>query len=325
MAAASCGHVEPTAPTPFRPAPVVTTVSRADATGQVVDASNPSAGIAAVMISGTGTSTAYTDSSGFFTVTTPGSTFALLLWHPDFVERRTAAVLPATGLHFSMIPSTFDRVAFEELAPRSTSSGLRRWIQQPSLVVLTNIVEYDPVRLLPRVTDRAVAPGDFTCMLDGVRNAIGSMSDGTLRFKSVEVVAAPVDSRFSISDTPEGTIVLMTARGVGANGRAGAIAGSRPNIFVRGAIWIDSSEFALCGTTAARVYPHELGHALGYEHVTMASSIMSGVLPTPTLTAFDRDAFRIIYQRPPGNRAPDIDPPDYVINASLVPAALSSR
>ena len=35
---------------------------------------------------------------------------------------------------------------------------------------------------------------------------------------------------------------------------------------------------------------------------------------TDALTAFDRDAIRIVYQRPPGNRSPDIDPPAYVIN-----------
>ena len=70
----------------------------------------------------------------------------------------------------------------------------------------------------------------------------------------------------------------------------------------------------VCRITAARVYPHELGHALGYQHVTLAASVMSGSQPTTALTPFDREAIRIVYQRPPGNRSPDIDPPAYVIN-----------
>jgi len=48
--------------------------------------------------------------------------------------------------------------------------------------------------------------------------------------------------------------------------------------------------------------------------VTLEPSVMSGIDPTSALTPFDREALRIIYQRPPGNRAPDVDPPGYVIN-----------
>jgi hypothetical protein len=85
-------------------------------------------------------------------------------------------------------------------------------------------------------------------------------------------------------------------------------------VLVRGVVWVSADNLPLCGSTAARVYPHELGHALGYQHVMLEASIMSGVQPTSALTAFDRDAIRIVYQRPPGNRSPDVDPPTYVVN-----------
>ncbi len=52
---------------------------------------------------------------------------------------------------------------------------------------------------------------------------------------------------------------------------------------------------------------HELGHALGYQHVTSRPSIMNPELG-PDLTDFDRQAVSIAFQRPPGNRAPDHDP-----------------
>jgi hypothetical protein len=306
---ASCGHVDPAAPsdTPAATPPP-------NATGQVVSVASPSSGISNVVISSTGAIGTRTDASGFFTLSPAASTYALSLTHPDFVERRTAATLPASGLHVSMIPSTFDQAAFEEFAPRSTTTGLRRWTTNPSLIVLRNVVEYDGVNYVPLVTDRQVSEADFNCMLDGVQHAIAPMSDSTLTFKKVDVVSPLVGSRFSIPGTAEGTIVVATARGVLANGRASAFGGAQPDVLVRGVVWITADNLSLCGSTAARVFPHELGHALGYQHVTLEPSVMSGIDPTSALTPFDREALRIIYQRPPGNRAPDIDPPTFVIN-----------
>jgi hypothetical protein len=54
------------------------------------------------------------------------------------------------------------------------------------------------------------------------------------------------------------------------------------------------------------VRAHELGHALGYNHVTLASSVMNP-LATTEPTTFDLAACQIAFQRRPGNRAPDTD------------------
>ena len=305
----NCGRVAPTSPSEA-PAQVVAT----DATGQVVAIGSLVSGISNVVISGVGLISARTDARGFFSINTRASTYPLLLTHPNFVERRTAAILPASGLHVSMIPLTFDRDAFEELAPRAGVTGLRRWTQDPSLIVLTNVVEYDGVAYTPLVTDRRVPEADFGCLLDGVQGAIAPMSDNVMTFKKIDVMSPPAGSRFSIPGTTEGTIVLAVARGLSANGRASAFAGIQPEVLVRGVVWVSADNLPLCGSTAARVYPHELGHALGYQHVTLEASVMSGIQPTSALTAFDRDAIRIVYQRPPGNRSPDVDPPAYVIN-----------
>ena len=310
VASTNCGHVDPTSPSLTQP----TSVVPSNATGQVVSIESLATGISDVVISGVGAREARTDAGGFFTLDANRSAYPLLLTHPHFVDRRTAAVLPASGLHVSMIPSTFDRAAFEEFAPRGTTTGLRRWMANPSLTVLANVVMYDGVAYDPVVTDRQVADVDFGCMLDGVQRAIAPMSDGVMTFKKVDVLSLPAGSRFSIPSTPEGTIVLAVARGLLANGRASAFAGTEPNVFVRGVVWVSADNLPLCGSTASRVYPHELGHALGYQHVTLEPSMMSGIQPTSALTPFDRDAIRIVYQRPPGNRSPDVDPPAYVMN-----------
>ena len=313
--AASCGRVAPTSPSATsQPNPNASSPADPNATGQVVGIASLSNGISNVVISGGGVLNARTDARGFFTLNASTSTYPLTLTHPDFVERRTAVKLPASGVHLSMIPSTFDQEAFEELAPRATTTGLRRWTQDPSLTVLTNVVEYDGVGYTPLVTDRGIADADLTCVLDGVKRAIAPMSDNTLTFKKVETLALPAGTHFSIPSTPEGTIIVAVAHGLQANGRAAPFTGADPTVLVRGVVWVTADNLSLCGSTAARVYPHELGHALGYQHVTREASVMSGIDPTSALTEFDREALRIVYQRPPGNRAPDVDPPAYVIN-----------
>jgi hypothetical protein len=52
---------------------------------------------------------------------------------------------------------------------------------------------------------------------------------------------------------------------------------------------------------------HELGHALGYQHVTTRTSIMNPAIG-PDPTEFDRGGALIAFQRPVGNQAPDVDP-----------------
>ena len=52
---------------------------------------------------------------------------------------------------------------------------------------------------------------------------------------------------------------------------------------------------------------HELGHALGYNHVKSRTSIMNPAIG-PEPTDFDRAGAIVAFQRTPGNRSPDADP-----------------
>src|SRR5262245_10189948 len=170
VATINCGRV-PSSPSPTESQFSSETVPTA--TGQVVGIGTFTTGISDVVITGVGLRAAHSDAKGFFSIDKANSsTYSLVLTHPNFIERRTAAILPASGLHVSMIPLTFDQAAFEELAPRATVTGLRRWIENPSLTVLTNVVNYDAVAYDPVVTDRRLSDEDFSCMRDGVERAI---------------------------------------------------------------------------------------------------------------------------------------------------------
>src|SRR5215510_7650748 len=88
-----CDTVDPTSPSNPQAPPI----DESRATGQVVGIETPLSGIADVSITGAGPRTR-TDARGFFTISANSSTYSLLLTHPNFVERRTAASLPASGL-----------------------------------------------------------------------------------------------------------------------------------------------------------------------------------------------------------------------------------
>ena len=74
------------------------------------------------------------------------------------------------------------------------------------------------------------------------------------------------------------------------------------------------------GSVGARqtyVQAHEFGHALGVSHTfSDTPSIMSysGAGYSNDVTGFDRAAGRLMYQRSPVNRSPDVDPAGLVIN-----------
>jgi len=72
-------------------------------------------------------------------------------------------------------------------------------------------------------------------------------------------------------------------------------------------VMLDSSFQRSGSPFVSSLRAHELGHGLGYGHVTMAPSVMH---PSARVepTAFDYDAARIAFDRQPGNRSPDVDP-----------------
>jgi hypothetical protein len=87
-----------------------------------------------------------------------------------------------------------------------------------------------------------------------------------------------------------------------------------PDGTVTGGLVMLDREFEESGSPFRRALrAHELGHALGYQHVAARTSVMNPAAREEP-NASDRAASHVAFQRVPGNRSPDIDPDTASLN-----------
>lgn len=306
-------------PNPHPPGPAVF-----ETPVRVVSAFSQDVGVPQVLVTVGDGSEQQTDAAGVSTIRVgSASTASVRLRHSAFLERETYVRVPDDrGVNLSLIPTTHDPDAFEEFSPRLT--GLRRWTRNPRLLVLTHAVDFagatDGFREYP-VIDRLISPAQRECLSAGIAASLGEMSGGHLTWESIEVATVEPGTRFRTDGTPEGTIVVLPSVSLGSPGRGIGYTDANPFVISRGAVWLSADLLNFCVT--ALLYRHELGHALGYQHVTRTLSIMGLGLAPPT--DFDRRSIAILFQRPPGNRSPDRDPMGISVNLTTHSARVNAE
>jgi hypothetical protein len=286
-------------------------------TVRVVSALNPQVGLSQVMVTVANAREQQTDEAGVLVIRTESpATVSLRLRHPAFVERETSVRVPDDRpVELSLIPSTHDLAAFEEFSPRAT--GLQRWTRNPRLLLLSHAVDYGAATLGFRefpVINRAIGRTQLDCLATGLGAELAPLTGGRLSWTSVDIAEVEPGTRFRTDVSPEGTIVVLMSVSLGTAGRGTAYLGTEPFVLTRGAMWLTADVIDFCLTSL--LYRHELGHALGYQHVTRTTSIMSPVGLPAALTEFDRNSIAILFQRRPGNLLPDRDPPGISVNVS---------
>jgi hypothetical protein len=250
-----------------------------------------------------------TDSTGSFRADGAASgELTTVITGSGIVERRTAIVAPtSTPARLPLIPASFDLKAFDEMA-RTANARLQRWTAQPSLVVLGSVMSYKGIANEYAATSEQLSDEEVSLMVAHLAEGLRLLTGGRYQqFTDVRVERPAAGEMASV--LREGKIVAGRYDGIASLAQTigyGTWAEQPDGTVVGGSMFLDHS-FDRDDEQRRLLRIHELGHALGYTHVTSRASVMNpSIGPEPT--AFDTAAAVIAFQRPPGNTAPDTDP-----------------
>jgi len=256
-----------------------------------------------------GNQTATSDGQGLFEVDLGGTgTYRATVRGNNIVERETYVTgTNGSRARLSLIPQSFDLVAFDEMF-RSLNSRLARWTSRPSLVVLATVMDYRGSSDTFEATGEQMSDEEVTQMVQHYTEGLALLTGNTYTtFADVQVERPAGGTRVS----PFRAGKIVTGRYIGITTYAKTIgygqwAEQPDGTIASGANFLDR-DFDKNDSRRRLLRIHELGHSLGYQHVESRISIMNpAVGPEPN--DFDRGGAMIAFQRPVGNRNPDVDP-----------------
>jgi hypothetical protein len=282
-----------------------------------VNGSGPVAGVTATVNSramaasdAAGYALLWSDQAGQYGVTFTGSAV---------VTRTTSLKIPAAETPITLIPASFDMAAFNEMF--RPSQRLQRWTSAPALVILTRAVQYEGnYANNPVVLDEEMSDAEREQMLRDISDGFGLLTDRQMgTFANVTFESPAPGSRVNVMRT--GAILISRSKGLTEGTPEhywgyGRWATTSSGVVVGGNVMVDY-DFD-CPTSSYPQYRrclriHELGHALGYNHVTVRQSVMNSAARLEP-NSWDLQAVRIAFLRPPGNTAPDNDPAAFSLN-----------
>lgn len=208
----------------------------------------------------------------------------------------TAALAPAEG----------EARAMNEML-RGTSGHERHWMQRPSLVVVTTVMAFaDGPHQDFQTVDAHLSDDEARQLVDDMTAGLTLLSGRTFEhFATVRFEAPAVGA--SVRVARDGEIVVGRFRGVrtklNAVGYGGRTARADGTI-TSGTVMLDE-DYDGHDPLRNLLRMHELGHALGFNHVESQRSIMNAVLGAAP-TDFDRKVARLAFSHLTPDR-PDAD------------------
>ena len=209
------------------------------------------------------------------------------------VRDENSALLPGAGS-----PSVKTDVAMLDEMLRDSRGQLQYWTAVPELVVLTSVMQYHTTDSREFVaTAELLNAKDTESLVGDLRLALRQLTDNNFDdFAAIHYEQIPAGSRATIV-RPKQIVVgrfhglTDLAHTIGFGGRTARRAGD----IVGAAILLDS-EFDRTSAARRLSRTHELGHALGFNHVRSRVSIMNERIG-PEVTEVDRQIGMVAFQR----------------------------
>ena len=176
-------------------------------------------------------------------------------------------------------------------------SGHREaWASTPSLVIMSNVLDYERGDTTSGFTaiDQTLGDKELAQLKVDLTNALDQLTEGTFKaFSSITVESARAGDVVKV--VRPGQIVVARYRGVQATtgnlGYGGRL--THGVTIVAAAVMLDAA-FDTKSDQRQLLRTHELGHALGYNHVESRPSVMNARVGSP-ITDFDRAAIHAAF------------------------------
>lgn len=187
-----------------------------------------------------------------------------------------------------------DRKALEEML--GSSRPARRWTEAPALTVLGSVMKYVPGNRSEYVAgSERLSDSEIAEMVSDLTGALHVLSAGKFsEFASVSVLSVPPGSTAKVAKPNHIVVgrfdgVRQATKAIGFGGRR-----TRKDRTIEAGLIILDSDYDRTNANRHLLRMHELGHALGYDHVRSRESIMNLHIGRPP-NAFDHEAALIAF------------------------------